>query len=419
MSTDSRRRFILFAILATVIVILTTAVFVRYFAKVESSNGYGAAVSDPVVTEHGSQFKDLSLGEPGLPLWQADQPNASGPMPRNIILMLGDGMGLGQISTTSSLLNGPAGGLALEEAEVVGLFRVWTSDGFVVDSAAAGTAIATGFRTEKKRVGMLPDGRSVRNLFEAARGHGMATAIITTSYLMDATPSCFSAHVSRRSHYTDILDQMLESGTDVFIGGSSKIPGDGEHSLDRQLAKASDLGFTVVRTEEEMAAANGRILGLFPSRNGNASYHGPPLAVSTRKMLDLLSRHPGGFTALIETEITDEEGHSNDITALTEGVREFDAAIRVALDFAEEHGDTLVLVFADHSTGVPAIVAGPHGATEAGVEWLTTHHTAHWLPLFAFGPGSSSFGGVFDQTQIGPTLAALLGIEGYPAVISD
>lgn len=419
MSAGSHRKFTLFAILTAAIVVVGIAAFVLQFSTVESSSGYGGAVSNPAAVDQGSDFEDISLTEPGLPLWQANQPDTSGPMPKNIILMLGDGMGLGQISTTSSLLNGPAGGLALEEAEVVGLFRVWTSDGFVVDSAAAGTAIASGFRTQKKMVGMLPDGRLVQNLFEAARGHGMATAIITTSYLMDATPSCFSAHASNRNQYIDILDQMLQSGTDVLFGGVSKIPVDGEHGIPRQIEKASDLGFTVARNEEEMAAATGKVLGLFPSRNGDPSYHGPPLEVSTRKMLNLLSGHPGGFTALIETEITDEAGHSNDITALMEGVREFDAATRVVLDFAAEHGDTLVLVFADHSTGVPAIVSGKHGATVAGVEWLTGHHTAHWLPLFAFGPGSHSFAGVFDQTQIGPTLAALLGIEGYPAVISD
>ena len=424
MSADSRRRFIPVAALAATIVFLCVAAFVLHFWTRETPSNNVVAIPNPYAVDQGSDFENISLTEAGLPLWQADQSSehgdtANGPMPRNVIVMLGDGMGLGQTCTASTLLNGPGGGLALEKAEVVGLFRVWTSNGLVVDSAAAGTAIATGFRTHKKMVGMLPDGRSVRNLFEAARGHKMATAIITTSYLMDATPATFSAHVSTRNQYNDILDQMLLSGTDILIGGSSKIPADGKHGLTSLVEKSSDLGFTVVRNEKEMAAATGRIFGLFPSRNGNPSYHGPPLEVSTRKMLNLLSGHPGGFAAVVETEITDEAGHSNDVAAMMEGVREFDLAVRVVLDFAEERGDTLVLIFADHSTGVPAIVGGKHGATVSGVQWLTEHHTGHWLPLFAFGPGSQAFSGVFDQNQIGPTVAALLGIEGYPAVISD
>lgn len=423
MPTDSRRKFILVGASAASIVFLVVLAAVCYFVQTDPSDGHQVAISKRASIDPRPKTEDMLLREAGPSLWQSKQASefdGSGrSAPKNVILMIGDGMGLGQVSTASSLLHGTAGGLALEDAQVVGLIRVWTLDDLVVDSAAAGTAIATGFRTNKKMVGIVPDGRPVRNLLEAARGQGMATAIITTSYLMDATPACFSAHAANRNQYTDILDQMLDSGTDILLGGSSKIPVDGEEGLASQIERASELGFTVVRDEEELAAATGNVLGLFPSRNGDPSFHGPPLELSTRKMLDLLADRPGGFAAVIETEITDEAGHSNDVKALVEGVREFDHATRVVLDFAERRGDTLVLVLADHSTGVPAIVDGKHGATEAGVQWLTGSHTGHWLPIFAFGPGSKSFSGVFDQAQIGPTIAALMGFEDYPAVVSD
>ena len=112
-----------------------------------------------------------------------------------------------------------------------------------------------------------------------------------------------------RNQHINILGQLLASGTDVLLGGISKIPVDGENGIASQIEKASDLGFTVVRDEEGLATASGKVLGLFPSRNGDPSFHGPPLELSTRKMLDLLSGRAEGFAAVIESEITDAAGH--------------------------------------------------------------------------------------------------------------
>ena len=101
----------------------------------------------------------------------------------------------------------------------VALVRTWVADNLAPDSASAGTAMATGFKTRKKAVGVLDDGREVRSLFEVARDQGRATGVITTSGLVDATPATFTVHVESRDDYHEIFEKMLASDTELLIGG--------------------------------------------------------------------------------------------------------------------------------------------------------------------------------------------------------
>jgi alkaline phosphatase len=119
---------------------------------------------------------------------------------------------------------------------------------------------------------------------------------------------------------------------------------------------------------------------------------------------------------VVESEITDEAGHDNDIAGVMEGMRELDAAVALALQLAAADEETLVIVTADHDTGTLALVDGEYDTGRAIVRWASGEHSAQSVPLFASGPGSTLFAGVLDNTDIGVRVAALLGLHGLPGL---
>jgi alkaline phosphatase len=312
--------------------------------------------------------------------------------------------------------------LVIAEAPVTGLVSTHAGNELVTDSAAAATAMATGFKVPKKAISVLPDGSIPVTIFEAAQAIGMSTGVVTTSGLVDATPAGFTAHAEKREHYAEILEDMLASRVDLLIGGdwthhgkSSRDAGFQE-MLDRIDELGPQAGYTVVRDGNQLEAARGPVLAVFPPRGHTADAHGPPLSDVVDFAVGRLGENDEGFILLVETEVTDGTGHSNDLTGLTQGIRELDDAVAAILAWAESRGDTLVLVTADHDTGGLGIVDGDYDDGVAEVRWATGNHTGQWVPLFAFGPGSEYFNGVIDNTDIGILIAKLLRIEDFPAI---
>jgi len=342
------------------------------------------------------------------------------PDARNVILFIGDGMGVGHVSAAADLLDFPGSTPAMIDTPHLALVRSWVADNLAPDSASTGTALATGFKTRKKAVGVLEDGRVVRNLFEIARDHGRSTGVITTSGIVDATPAAFTVHVEWRDDYHEIFGKMLASGTDLMIGGDwsnfSKAKKNSAY-LDL-LARSEELGqhhdYQVTRDPSSIATAELPLLALFPPRPSGGNSHGPPLAVSALRAIELLRENPIGFLLLVECEITDEFGHSNDIEEVMNGMRELNDAVASVLEATEGLGDTLVVVTADHDTGSLAVVDGDYEEGRATVRWATGDHSSQWLPLFAFGPGADRFTGVLDNTEVGQLMAEALGLKPFP-----
>jgi len=340
--------------------------------------------------------------------------------PRNVILMIGDGMGVGQASAASAMIHGPDGGLFMESAPFTGLVRTLAGNELVTDSAAASTAMATGFKAPKTSISTLADGRRPVTLMEAAKASGLATGVLTTSGLADATPAGFLVHAGDRYQYAEIFSKILETDHDILMGGSwiyhHKAKRDAEYlelvSRVDELATAN--GFYFIRDESGFASATTPALALFDPRQGSADAHGPELTVSSQFLLNTLGGGAAGFFALIESEVTDGTGHKNNISGVVEAVREFDDAVALTVRWAEERGDTLVLVTADHDTGGLGVVDGDYDDGVAEVRWVSDMHTGQWVPLFAFGPGAEHFSGVMDNTDIGILIAKLLEIEDFP-----
>lgn len=342
------------------------------------------------------------------------------PEARNVILFIGDGMGVGLVSAASDLLDFPGGTPPMIDTEHVALVRTWAKDNLAPDSAAAGTAMATGFKTRKKAVGVLDDGRVARNLFEVARDSGRATGFITTSGLADATPASFTVHIESRDDYHEIFEKMLASGTDLMIGGDwthfSKAKRNQAY-LDL-LARAEELGrdhgYQVIRDPSSIDTAVLPFMAVFPPRPTWGNSHGPLLAVSALRAIELLGEDPDGFVLLVECEITDEFGHFNDIEGVMAGMRELNDAVAAVLEVAAGDSETLVLVAADHDTGTLAVTDGDYEEGQVRVRWATGDHSSQWVPLFAFGPGAERFTGVFDNTEVGRRIAEALGLGSFP-----
>ena len=343
------------------------------------------------------------------------------PRPRNVILMIGDGMGVGQLSSASAILHGPDGSLAVESAPVAALVRTHAGNELATDSAASSTAMATGYKAPKTAISILADGRIPVTLMEAAKTAGLATGVLTTSGLADATPAGFLVHADDRYQYARIFSAILETENDILMGGNWTHHHKAKHDeaylelVERVDELGTAAGYDVVHDQTDLARARIPTLALFEPRGESADGHGPELVVSTEFLLDGLAGLEGGFFALIESEMTDGAGHGNSVSELAEAVREFDEAVAHAVSWAEDRGDTLVLVTADHDTGGVGIIDGDYDDGVAEVRWASDLHTSQWVPLFAFGPGAEYFNGVIDNTDIGVLIAKLLEIENFPA----
>ena len=302
----------------------------------------------------------------------ADVAKAPSGTAKNIILLIGDGMGPSQFGA-AWLYSNRVLGKNLKMVEVMQTGRTAyiandTADSMVTESAAAATQIACGVKVPARAAGMGTDGKTpCKTILEIAKDRGMATGLVTTSGITDATPASFSAHVPHRSDEGSVATQELASGVDILMGGRKQFflaelsagkRKDGRNLIDE--ARAS--GYTVVGDAQELRAAKGpKILGLF--NMGNMSYEidraptqEPSLAEMTAKTLEVLSWNPKGFFAMIEGGRIDHASHRNDAAGTILDMLAFDEAVGVALTFARQHPDTLLIVTADHDTGAMSLI---------------------------------------------------------------
>jgi alkaline phosphatase len=271
---------------------------------------------------------------------------------RNVILLIGDGMGIGQL-TAAEVMNGEED-LVLTRLPYKSLVSTHSSSNYVTDSAASATALATGFKTRNGMVSVTAAGESLFTVLEDAEEAGKATGIVTTTRVTHATPACFVAHVNNRDMETVIAAQLLASGVDVALGGGSTYFSD---------LNPEDEGYTVVYDSTELDnIESGKVLGLFSS--GYMSYESersdiePSLSEMTAKSLELLSSDPDGFFLMVEGGRIDHASHDNHFDNTIAETLEFDLAVLEALEYASGRNDTLILVTADHETGGLSIVGG-------------------------------------------------------------
>lgn len=330
-------------------------------------------------------------------------------VPTNIILFIGDGMGVSQITAAKTV----KGSLHIEKFQQVSLVTTNSANRYVTDSAAAGTAIATGNKTNNGMVAVSPDTLTCKTVLEHAEEAGLSTGLVVTSEVTNATPATFSSHVASRGNQTEIARQIALSGVDVLFGGGLGyfLPQSADSSLrhdDENLLGLFDKEYTVISTAAGLDSLtdSSKAIGLFyrssPPPIHNRSYS---LAELTAKAIDILSRNSSGFFLMVEGSQIDWEGHSNNSDGIIAELIDFDDAVGVGYDFAVTNGNTLIIVTADHETGGYTVNNGSIADKKiTDGRFTTTWHTGTMVPFFCCGPGSDSFQGIFDNTKIGTTL---------------
>jgi alkaline phosphatase len=344
---------------------------------------------------------------------------------RNVVLLVGDGMGLAQIAAARLRAFGPDGRFVMDRLPVTGLRSTEPEGAIVTSSDAAATAMASGERTLIGRVGTAPDGkRRLSSVLEAARAAGFVAGLVTTSWIYDATPAAFAAHVAARKDYAGIVEQLASSGVDLLAGGgrerfSSLTQGGSRVDGRDLLAEARGRGIAVVTDVAALARADRLPLwALFPGKTLGEEPRHPTLGELSSKAIDLVAaeahRRGRGFFLLLEEEGVDTAGHARDLEAMTRAVLHLDQAVEAAARFAAADGETLVLVTADHSTGGLTIDADST-ARELVVVWASNHHDGEPVPLFAYGPpgAAAGFTGFAPSTDLPHRVGRLLGLAGW------
>lgn len=395
---------------------------------------------------------------------------AARPEADSAILFIGDGMGPGQVELAAGTLGQP---LTMQRFPYSGTVATCNVSGKVTDSAAAATALATGYKTKNGILGLSPDGRKLMTIMELARQRGKSVGVITTDALWGATPAGFFVHVGGRGERGPIALQMAKSGAQVMMGFGSSwfLPksGGGAREDNRDLvAWMRNMGYGVVCNREQLLASRSlSLVGLFDEKP-------PSLAEMVSAALPRLCQNPRGFVLMVEAARVDWAGHDSDPVGVLAEMRELEGAVAVADQFARKRGRTLVVVTADHETGglvisdaarlqvlcgvtgtveemvrrlnpertnisqmfshlagitdltpeeveavrqakAPAEAIRAVISTRAGVTWTGEgDHTATPVRVYATGPGAVCFTGELDNTEIPSHLANVLGIGPFP-----
>jgi alkaline phosphatase len=329
--------------------------------------------------------------------------------PKNIILMIGDGMGIAQ-AYSGMTANG--GHLYLENFRYCGFSKTYPADRYVTDSAAGGTALACGTKTYNGAIGVDPNKKPVENIREKAEKKGLKTGLVATTIITDATPAVFVAHVASRSSLEDIAADFLKTNIDVFIGGGAnnfEKRKDGRNLSEELKAK----GYQVLYNVNDIKnVKSGKLAGLTaPGDNAVMPERGDMLVPSTQTAINLLSQGKKGFFLMVEGSDIDHLAHQNNTTGVVLETLDFDKAIGAALNFASKNKETLVIVTADHETGGMTLLDGDYKTGKVSGKFTSSGHSGVVVPVYAFGPGADQFTGFMENTDISKKMMKLLGLN--------
>ncbi len=390
-------------------------------------------------------------------------------VPKNIILVIGDGMGpqqLGLLELYAQLERKTETAFRrLASKATLALVQPIPANGLVVDSGCAATALASGVESLPRTLGLDARGKSVESILERAKAAGKSVGLVSDTRITHATPAAFVAHIIDRDNETEIAYQLANSSVDVLFSGGAKffdIPLKGKTDSARSVALRN--GFKIVTDAKELSEASaepGKLLGLFAksvmydafkeAKLGVASkelFREPTLVEMTEAALAKLSQNPKGFFLMVEAGQIDWAGHENDAGWLLHEMVRMDRVVDTVTRWQAANPTTLLLVTADHETGgfgfsyssvdVPKPYSLPEQPVDApkyaakrnfvsrnvlkklwqrskriersldGIVWATGNHTSTPVPLFAIGPANSRFGGLINQTEIGKILHSLV-----------
>lgn len=326
---------------------------------------------------------------------------------KNVILIIGDGMGLSHISSAWVANKGK---LNLDNFPVVGLSRTHSHNRLITDSGAAGTAIATGQKTNNYVVGVDTLGNPLTTMMDHAVKAGMKTGISVVCRLNDATPAAFVAHQTDRDQAEDIVTQFSGCDIDFIAGGGMKYWRNRSDEKDMVKVMKNE-GYTVAENEAELTAINKlpALAILADLELPVASIRGNLFRNMTQKAIELLNAESrNGFFLMIEGSCIDDWSHANKIDKVIEETLDLDRTIGDVLQWAEKDGETLVIVTADHETGGLTLLDGDIKTGTVKVNFANQSHSNVLVPVFAFGPGAENFAGIYENAELGQKIINII-----------
>ncbi len=325
---------------------------------------------------------------------------------KNVIFMIGDGMGFNSINKTKA--EEGLDSIVMDSFPLKGESETRSSNKRVTDSAAGGTALACAVRTSNGAVGVYPYDKydfvsHPVNLAELAVSQGKKSGVITTDSTSGATPASFSAHTDARGNEADITFQQLRSDLDLIWGTKTESFSE---------ADATEFGWSFIDDKTDMDALEegSRSFGQFRSSVWHqvSSKSMPTLTEMTAKAIDLLDDDDDGFFLMVEGAHIDKNSHSNDGEGMKDALLSFDKAIGYAIEYAKTHGDTLVIVTADHETGGITLKDGEYVYTSGS-------HSGVNVPLLVYGCDNfMKDGEVMKNREASRRVACVMGEKNFP-----
>ncbi|MCC6721812.1 MAG: alkaline phosphatase [Bacteroidia bacterium] len=332
------------------------------------------------------------------------------PKPKNVILMIGDGMGLAQICAGMVYREGD---LNLSRFKKIGLIKTNSSDDYVTDSAAGATAFSIGKKTFNGAIGVDSLKKPQATILELAEKNNLSTGMVVTCAITHATPGSFIAHVDSRKKKYEIAKDFTKTDIDVVIGGGmahfTKRP-DKINLIDTLIKN----NYTVYDSTYEIDKIKSNKFYKFTN-----NYHLPKMSEgrgnysenASMKAIETLCKNKKGFFLMIEGSQIDWGSHDTSLSYTVNEMLDFDNAIGKVLDWAEKDGNTLVIITADHETGGLSLTGGSLKDKKLTGKFSTTEHTGIMVPVFAYGPGSDNFTGIYENTDIFHKITKLLDIK--------
>lgn len=333
--------------------------------------------------------------------------------PKNIILLIGDGMGLTQVTAGLYMNNNK---LNLEEFPIIGLHKNYPKEtSLITDSAAGATAIASGEKSYNAAIGVNADSMPIATILEMAEARGLATGLVATCAITHATPASFIAHQKKRDMFEPIAADFLKTDIDLIIGGGKKYFDNRTQDTRNLYKELETKGYQVsdfFKEELKDVKLTGQPLAYFTANDHplQASQGRDYLPSTSRFSADFLKKRSPkkGFFLMIEGSQIDWGGHANNSDYIITEMIDFDKAIGQILEFAKQDGETLVIVTADHETGGYSINKGSvMGKLET--KFTTDYHTGTMIPVYAFGPGAEAFSGIYENTALFDKMKQLFG----------
>lgn len=322
-----------------------------------------------------------------------------------VILMIGDGNGLAQI-TAGMFANGNQ--LNLTQLKNIGFVKTQAADDFTTDSAAGATAYATGQKTNNRALGTGPDGKTLQNITELLDSYGFNSGIITTDNLTGATPASFYAHHAERDDIDKIARFLPLSKVDLFIGGGKR---DFTQFGSDRLQELEENGFTMMKSLGEIADSPADKVGYFAANSGMPSMakgREDYLMNSCQFAISFLESKKSPFFLMVEAAMIDSGGHANSGNTVITELLDFDKAIGWMIHYVDQNPNTLLIITADHETAGLSLPQGKVSGNEIEMAFHSDDHTGIMVPIFAYGAHSGEFRGVYENSEVFHKIMSLI-----------